>query len=103
MKTETVANPKRKFFWSPSELKAAKTCIEKFSNINDAANYLAPKINRSVGTVVQQMYKIKNADNPKNVNKPKLQLESIKLPQGFNFELHPSKAVMYQDRITIYF
>jgi hypothetical protein len=130
LKQETMSNFK---FWTVSEMKAAITCLEKFSTIWKAAEYLAPKIDRSEGCVRNKMYQIKNKhvelqgdqivylvkqrncyvkvkdrvapkDNiEKRVDIDVVKKESISFPQGFSFDFKPSKAEMFNDHIKLYF
>jgi len=120
-------------FWTVSEMKAAITCMEKFSTIYKAAEYLAPKLNRSFSNVRSRMYSIKNneviidnneivwivkktscyvkisdrvapKDNiEKRVDIDIVKKESISFPQGFSFDFKPTKAEMFNDHIKLYF
>jgi hypothetical protein len=54
--------------WTPSEMRAAITCIEKFSTISKAADYLAPKLGRTTISVRNRMYSIKKNEIIVNSN-----------------------------------
>lgn len=105
---------KRTFkFWTVSEVKAAMTCINKFPNVNKAAQFLAPKIKKSVANVSFKMYEIKKGKvkiedgqivkAQRAVRGSKIDKKSIVLPQGFSFDFKPIRAEMFKDHVKLYF
>jgi len=89
-------------FWTESELKAAKTCIEKFNTVEAAAEFLAPRINRTKIATVAKMHSIKNGDVKKREIKNVVKTE-LDFPKNFSFELTPKRVVMTEDHVKIYF
>ena len=105
---------KREFkFWTAAEVKAAITCIEKFPNIYKAAEYLSPKIGKSIKNISGKMYSIKHGnvkiEDGKIIRKErvlrtaKTNKDSISLPQGFSFDFKPVRAEMFKDHVKLYF
>lgn len=99
-------------FWTATEVKAAITCIEKFPNVTKAAQYLSPKIGRSVHNTLTKMYSIKKGmvkiEDGKIIRKQKVarvktNKDSIFLPQGFSFDFKPVRAEMFKDHVKLYF
>ena len=100
-------------FWTVSEVKAAMTCINKFPNINKAAQFLAPKIGKSVANVSFKMYAIKKGKvkiedgqivkTKRAARNAKIDKKSINLPQGFSFDFKPVRAEMFKDHVKLYF
>jgi hypothetical protein len=89
-------------FWTLSEVKAAKTCIEKFDTLEAAAEFLAPRINRTKHAVIQKMTKLKANKGTKRLFKSVVKTE-LDFPKKFSFELTPKRVVMTEDHIKIYF
>lgn len=54
--------------WTPSEMRAANTCMQKFSTIDKAAEYLASKLGRTIAGVRNRMYSIRNNEVMVNNN-----------------------------------
>ena len=99
-------------FWTAAEVKAAITCIEKFPNVTKAAEYLSPKIGRTVHNTLTKMYSIKKGmvkiEDGKIIRKQKVarvktNKDSIFLPQGFSFDFKPVRAEMFKDHVKLYF
>ena len=99
-------------FWTAAEVKAAITCIKKFPNVTKAAEYLSPKIGKSVANVSFKMYSIKKGKvkiedgkiiRKERVVRQKVDKPSINLPQGFSFDFNPLRAEMFKDHVKLYF
>ena len=101
-------------FWTNSEDSMLKTCMTKFKNGNTVAKWAAPKLNRTESSVQQRVSFLTYNPNPKyrvpgekrtyapRVQKP-TESKGIAIPQGFTFDIKPSKAVMYSDHVRLYF
>ena len=99
-------------FWTAAEVKAAIACIEKFPNVTKAAQYLSPKIGRSVHNTVTKMYSIKKGQvkledgkviRKQKVARVKTDKDAISFPQGFSFDFKPVRAEMFKDHVKLYF
>ena len=100
-------------FWTVAEVKAAITCMNKFSSTYKAAEYLSPKIGKTVQNVAVKMYSIKKGmykiedgklvRKERTVREPKIDKKSINLPQGFSFDFKPVRAEMFKDHVKLYF
>lgn len=95
-------------FWTISEDNALRTCLSKFKNDASAAKWAAEKFQRSVGSVYQRIVLIKSGKQItykerkiKTVKEPKS--DGFNIPEGFTFDIKPSKAVMFKDHIRLYF
>jgi hypothetical protein len=99
-------------FWTISEDNALRTCLVKFKNDFQAAKWAAGKFDRSVASVYQRILLIKSgkeitykevkSENSTPVKKTKSQ-EGIMLPKGFTFDIQPTRAVMFEDHVRLYF
>lgn len=90
-------------FWTDSEIKACKTCNEKFENTADGARFLAPKLGRTFQAVYVKMNNMKNG-KPIAIPKAKVINKGIELPEGFTFDITKIKrAVLFNNSVTLYF
>ena len=96
-------------FWKSSEIKAAKTAIEKFGgNVAKASEWLAPKLNRTSHAVQQKMGVIVRGTIRPTVEERKARIvkspeKSLALPKGFSFDFTPKRAEMFKDHVRLYF
>jgi hypothetical protein len=90
-------------FWTDPEIKACKTCIEKFDNLSAAATFLAPKLERTYAAVYFKMQQLKNGYK-KPTHKAKIVNKGIELPKGFIFDFECKRVVLnHNGSVTIYF
>lgn len=93
-------------FWTSSEDNALRTCLAKFKNDMQAAKWAAGKFERSVGSVYQRIMLIKSGKEITYKElKPVRQVKEkgINIPKGFTFDIKPTKAVMFEDHVRLYF
>ena len=108
-------------FWSSTEDNALRTCIAKFKNDVKASRWASRKFGRTESSVYQRIQLIRSGKEitykilkPKEVakvevtkveTKPELltQDKGINIPKGFTFDISPSKAVMFEDHVRLYF
>lgn len=102
---------KRTFkFWTPSEDNMLKTCMSKFNSYYKAAQWACTKLDRSQVSVYSRIIFL--SQNPTPTYRPerktlpsvkKQEKKGINIPAGFTFDIKPSKAVMFQDHVRLYF
>lgn len=96
-------------FWTISEDNALRTCLSKFKNDASAAKWAAEKFERTVGSVYQRIILIKSGkqisykERKIKTVKPSKKDNGFNIPEGFTFDIKPSKAVMFKDHIRLYF
>jgi hypothetical protein len=113
--------------WTPSEDNALRTCMAKFKNATAAAEWAAPKLGRTKASIQQRLSLLKYV-TPKYPTRAKKNIEVVKkavvetpiietpvvetnvkeqegvtIPQGFTFDIKPTRAVMYSDHVRLYF
>jgi hypothetical protein len=103
--------------WTPSEDNALRTCMVKFKNATAAAEWAAPKLGRTKASIQQRLSLLKYV-TPKYPTRVKKNTEIVKkavvetnvkeqegvtIPQGFTFDIKPTRAVMYSDHVRLYF
>jgi hypothetical protein len=87
-------------FWKESEIKAAKTALNKIGSISKTASWLAPKLQRPVSGVTAKLYEIRKGVTPKRVQKKE---EERELPKGFQLNLEFGRATLGEGYIKLYF
>ena len=97
-------------FWTPSEDNMLKTCMVKFKNNRQAAIWAAEKLGRTMNAVYLRIEKLSENPTPeyrrmrtKTSYAKKQEVKGINIPAGFTFDIKPSKAVMFQDHVRLYF
>ena len=91
-------------FWSESEIKALITAIEKFQSVSKASEWLAPKIQRSYGTIYQKGNSLVNTGVVSSPKKKKpAKITGVVMPKGFSFDFVPTRAEMTKDHVKLYF
>jgi hypothetical protein len=98
-------------FWTRSEDNALRTCLSKFKNDYQAAKWAAEKFDRTVEAVYQRIliiksgkvivYKEAKAETP--VVKKAKEEQGVTIPKGFTFDIQPTRAVMFEDHVRLYF
>lgn len=96
-------------FWTISEDNALRTCIAKFKTDTEAASWAAEKFGRTISSVYQRIMRIKKGEAMTYRELPAKQVKRTKsdngimIPKGFTFDITPSKAVMFEDHVRLYF
>jgi hypothetical protein len=111
-------------FWSSTEDNALRTCISKFKNDVKASRWAARKFDRTESSVYQRIQLLRSGkeitynmlnrvkDAAKDAAKlavqkeptPQVALEKgVNIPKGFTFDIQPSRAVMFEDHVRLYF
>lgn len=110
-------------FWSSTEDNALRTCIGKFKNDVKASTWASKKFGRTESSVYQRILLLKSGKeisyNMLNRSKaakqiakvvvekkptPQVALEKgVNIPKGFTFDIQPSRAVMFEDHVRLYF
>ena len=113
-------------FWSSTEDNALRTCIGKFKNDVKASRWAARKFDRTESSVYQRIMLLKSGKEisydmltrskalkeAKEAAKlvvqkeptPQIPLEKgVSIPKGFTFDIQPSRAVMFEDHVRLYF
>jgi hypothetical protein len=88
-------------FWKDSEIKAAKTALNKIGSIPKTALWLAPKLRRPIGGVTAKLYEITKGVVPKRALQKKG--KGIILPKGFQLNLDFKKATIYDGYLKLDF
>ena len=114
-------------FWCSTEDNALRTCISKFKNDSKASRWASKKFGRTESSVYQRIQLIRSGkeitynmllrsqavkeaanDSAKVVVQkeptPQVVLEKgVNIPKGFTFDISPSRAVMFEDHVRLYF
>jgi hypothetical protein len=103
-------------FWTPSEDNALRTCLSKFKNDWQASKWAGEKFGRTTEAVYQRVllirsgkeitYKEHSSDKvvvKKEQPKGGTIQKGVTIPKGFTFDIQPSRAVMFEDHVRLYF
>jgi hypothetical protein len=110
-------------FWTSTEDNALRTCISKFKNDAEASRWASKKFDRTEASVYQRILLLKSGKeityNMLNRSKaakevvkvvvqkeltPQVALEKgFNIPKGFTFDISPSRAVMFENHVRLYF
>ncbi len=86
-------------FWTQQEKNRLIEMSKSYTNRSKLARILSKEINRSPATITVMLGKLVG-----NKQKPaKITTKQIQLPQGFEFNFVPKRAVMQKDSVTLYF
>lgn len=93
-----MKNKKTIKFWTESEIKAARTALEKIKSVQKAAIWLAAKLNRPLSGTTAKLYQIKN-ENSESRKEAKIEIDNT----FQSFEIIPKKVIMYKRRMEIFY
>jgi hypothetical protein len=103
---------KKTHFWTPGELMQVKEAISKFKNGRKAAEFLHKVFqHRSYAAIYQKVLSLKartvKQTKTTTVTTPAAAIptepKGITVPKGFTFDINPSRAVLFEDHVRLYF
>jgi hypothetical protein len=96
---------RRKFrFYTPEEVKRMLEVYKACGNQTEAARKLTKELNRPVHLIqVKLSLLLKNNGTAKRSSKGQNDPKGVTIPAGFTFDIKPSKAVMFNDHVRLYF
>ena len=100
-------------FWTPGELNVVRETISKFKSTRRACKHLhAAFQHRSYAAIYQKVWAMRTKmDNEVSVTPvttitataTPAEPKSITVPKGFTFDITPSRAVLFEDHVRLYF
>jgi hypothetical protein len=89
-------------FYTPQEEKRMIQVYNQCNSQSEASVKLAKEMKRKPGTI---QVKLSNLLREKNIpsSKAKQEAKGVVIPKGFTFDIKPSKAVMFEDHVRLYF
>jgi predicted transcriptional regulator len=87
------------WFYTPAQEKRMIEVYKTSKNQAEASKKLATELKRNPGTIQVKLSKLLRGDVSKRKQEPK----GVLIPQGFTFDIKPTKAVMFQDHVRLYF
>jgi len=88
-------------FWTKEETDRMLDLVKR-SDITkkEAMEIFSKESGRTVGCILQKYYLVQGKRKYKPAN---IKVNEIQLPQGFEFNFVPKRAVMQKDSVTLYF